>query len=834
MQIIDHVLVEVLPSDIVDRILTIPAGVKVIADRVCYGKYISKIIIPNTVTSIGDFAFAYNELTSIEIPESLINLGAFAFKGNQIKSVTIPKGIRELGDETFSFNEIKELTIPSNITKLGSGVFMGNMLDKITLEDGLMEIGPFAFQDNQLKEVSIPNSIKKIGNAAFGQNEIRTLHLGSHVETVGDGAFSKNKIEQVIIPDSVFSIGIDAFAKNQIRNVTLGKGLLKIGETAFQKNDITSLLIPGNVEEIDIGAFSGNEITNVTIVEGNLKKIQPFLFDNNPIQYMSIPANLASYSFITRNCCHQLDTLVIGGKEIQNINGISKMNFKEGKLMLLVDQSSQYLIIDPKTTITRIDVQKLSELLSNDLIEQHHDRMEFRPDLIMDWVKIYVSKAGNVNKDMLSKMSLEIMMNLPATRENANMIKQGIGNYNNFKARHELVLPNYDSFFKMCYALGMFDGDMKTIKENTQVLDDLFRNEVIYEERIHSVFKNFDLKNPYNKNASHIIVEALKQDIAHLLGIKRSPHVVKDADMKRVYNEFYAIKRHIEKAYKIDIRNINPKIKEILNPNMEKEQLEQLKREVEIRVNSMSTLGLREVEYYLNNNIFLIREGNEELSSITSQLKGISQETFDKIQDLYEASKGRKKELIQTIDSGHDYIYQWSASDNPTNLVLSEHVHCCARMDGPGEDIMVQSMLNPFVQNLIIRDKNLNIVAKTTAFYNKEKNYILFNNVEAPKTVKGFQEEEKNMIKDAIKRAAYDQAMALSILKDTDVEIRIGMRTDIFLEHDLPVFKGKENLLVNYPYYGYEGDASDPEYGQGILYSPAWNIHLEEKEEKKR
>lgn len=833
MKIIDHVLVEVLPSDIVDGSLIIPADVKRIDDKVCYGKNISKITIPNTVTSIGVFAFAYNELTSVELPENLIHLGAFAFKGNHIKQITIPKGIREIGDDTFSFNEMKELSLPSNVAKLGSGAFAGNMLEKITLEEGLVEIGSFAFKDNEIKEVFIPGSVKKIGNAAFGENEINTLHLGNTLEIIGDGAFSNNQIEHLVIPDSVTAIGIDAFAKNEIKDVTLGKSLLKIGETAFQKNNITSILIPGNVEEIEVGAFAGNEITSVTIEKGNLKLSHPFLFDNNPIQSMNIPSNLQSYSFITRNSCHSLNTLIIGGKEIKNINGISKMNFKDGKLMFFINQNTEYLIIDSGITMTKIDVQKLEEYFSKDIIEEHHDRMEFRPDLIMEWFKIYVSKAGNVDKEMLSKLPLEIMMNLSATREHANKIKQGIGNYNNFKSKHESVLPNYDSFFKMCYALGMFDGDMKTIKENTQVVDDLFKNEVIDEERINSVFKNFDLKNPYNKNASHIIVEALKQDVAHLLGIKRSPYVVKDAEIKRIYNEFYAIKRYIEKAYKIDIRNMNPKVREMLNPNMDKEQLVQLKKEVEARVNSMSTLGLKEVEYYLQNNIFLIREGNEALNSITSQLKGISQETFDKIQDLYEASKGRQKELIQTIDSGHEYLYQWSAADNPTNLVLSEHVHCCARMDGPGEDIMIQSMLNPFVQNLIIRDKNLNIVAKATAFYNKEKNYILFNNLEAPKTKKEFVAKDKNLIKEAVKRAAYDQAMALSILKDTNVEIRIGMRTDIFEEQDLQVLKGEENLLENYPYYAYEGDASDPEYGQGILYSREWNVQLEEQVSKR-
>lgn len=43
---------------------------------------------------------------------------------------------------------------------------------------------------------------------------------------------------------------------------------------------------------------------------------------------------------------------------------------------------------------------------------------------------------------------------------------------------------------------------------------------------------------------------------------------------------------------------------------------------------------------------------------------------------------------------------------------------------------MVQSMINPNIKNLIIYDSMRNVVGKTTAFYNYNQKYILFNNIE--------------------------------------------------------------------------------------------------------
>ena len=62
-----------------------------------------KIIIPNTITSIGDNAFCgCSSLKSIEIPNSVTSIGDFAFcVCESLKSIEIPNSVTSIGDEAF-------------------------------------------------------------------------------------------------------------------------------------------------------------------------------------------------------------------------------------------------------------------------------------------------------------------------------------------------------------------------------------------------------------------------------------------------------------------------------------------------------------------------------------------------------------------------------------------------------------------------------------------------------------------------------------------------------------------------------------------------------------
>ena len=56
-------------------------------------KYLTSVIIPNSVTSIGPCAFRNNQLTSVTIGNSVTSIDYLAFYNNQLTSITIGSGV---------------------------------------------------------------------------------------------------------------------------------------------------------------------------------------------------------------------------------------------------------------------------------------------------------------------------------------------------------------------------------------------------------------------------------------------------------------------------------------------------------------------------------------------------------------------------------------------------------------------------------------------------------------------------------------------------------------------------------------------------------------------
>ena len=129
---------------------TFGEGVKTIPHAIC--KEMSKltsITIPNSVTSIGNYAFQdCKNLTSIILPNSVTSIGSYAFCG---------------------CTKLKSITIPNSVTKIENHAFQNCAnLQSITLPSSLTDIGQYAFDKcSGLTSLIIPNSVEFIGDYAF-------------------------------------------------------------------------------------------------------------------------------------------------------------------------------------------------------------------------------------------------------------------------------------------------------------------------------------------------------------------------------------------------------------------------------------------------------------------------------------------------------------------------------------------------------------------------------------------------------------------------------------------------------------------------------------------
>ena len=82
--------------------------------------------IPNSVTSIGNFAFAYClGLTSITIPNSVTSIGEAAFAENpDLTNITIPNNVISIGSSAFAAcTGLTSVTIGSSVASIGDHAF---------------------------------------------------------------------------------------------------------------------------------------------------------------------------------------------------------------------------------------------------------------------------------------------------------------------------------------------------------------------------------------------------------------------------------------------------------------------------------------------------------------------------------------------------------------------------------------------------------------------------------------------------------------------------------------------------------------------------------------
>ena len=63
------------------------------------------------ITSIGYYAFSFNQLKEVEIPDSVTSIGNSAFLLNKLTSVTIPDSVKSIGESAFYSNNLLSVTI---------------------------------------------------------------------------------------------------------------------------------------------------------------------------------------------------------------------------------------------------------------------------------------------------------------------------------------------------------------------------------------------------------------------------------------------------------------------------------------------------------------------------------------------------------------------------------------------------------------------------------------------------------------------------------------------------------------------------------------------------
>lgn len=218
----EHVLI---PSEIDGQPVT------ALADKAFYEKHVTTVVVPDSVTEIGDLCFSGdNYLVSLTLPDGLAELPYGALESCfRLMDFDLPQGLKKISGSALQYNYyLTHLTLPSSLTEIEQLNFIGlHGLQSLTLAEddaafkldetnGLLMTADgtrllHCFSDiSPAEEIILPEGMKTIDPFAFHYDvTVEKIVLPEGTETIGLLAFGIcPKLTEIVIPASVTAIGV--------------------------------------------------------------------------------------------------------------------------------------------------------------------------------------------------------------------------------------------------------------------------------------------------------------------------------------------------------------------------------------------------------------------------------------------------------------------------------------------------------------------------------------------------------------------------------------------------------------------------------------------------
>lgn len=256
-----------------------PSNLKTIGKEAFrYCNVTGKLVLPDGLETIGDGAFAYCSYTEIDIPNTVETIGKYAFEKRLNNGVTpiiklnFPRSLVNW-DEAFEYSTIQTISLPSNLTSIPKYSFRNCAnLSSINIPNSVTHIGDYAFYNTALSSVTLPNNLEFLGSSSFGNTKITSFVVPDSVNEIGGFCYS-GESSPVYNCKKLTSITLgrntplEKFNFKEIENLTQVNihGTKRISENAFRQcKKLETINIYPGVEYIEKGAFC---------VGFNLKKV---------------------------------------------------------------------------------------------------------------------------------------------------------------------------------------------------------------------------------------------------------------------------------------------------------------------------------------------------------------------------------------------------------------------------------------------------------------------------------------------------------------------------------------------------------------------------------
>ena len=318
-------------ADATDKDIVIPAKymnlpVTVIGDCAFEGSDIKSVVIPSGVTEIHYAAFAdCASLTSVTLPDTLTSIGEYAFYETGVKNLTLPSSLKTVGESAFEMSALETIYVPDSVEELGEYLFYGcTSLREITVGEN----------NAKLKSVD-GNLYSKDGTVliqyAVGKTA-ESFEIPAGVVTIGDDAAALcSSLKSIVIPDSVKEIGFEAFHNcDSLERVHIPASVERIGNFAFNfcgklveitvdENSTYFKSVDGNLytkDGEDLLQYATGKTAELFAIPAGVKNLGAGAFENSEyLKAVILPNGLESIDSYALNGCSALEYIYCDGTE---------------------------------------------------------------------------------------------------------------------------------------------------------------------------------------------------------------------------------------------------------------------------------------------------------------------------------------------------------------------------------------------------------------------------------------------------------------------------------------------------------------------------------------
>ncbi len=256
----------------------------------CIGSTISE-----TVTKIGESAFAGRNIQSFTVPERIKEIGSFAFEGcrmletlnlpenlcmdsfnivagcSSLKEVKIPYGVKRLVEAFSGCTSLTEVAIPESVTNLDCAFMNCTSLKTCVVPQSVFTLeGTFkgctsleSVDISGVTELNTFSSALGIIPTFYKCTSLKEIKFGSCLNTIEEETFyGCTSLQSIELPDGVKVIGNSAFARcSSLKEISLPQSLIKIGKGAFsQCTALQSISIPDTVTSLGKDEYSSGTV----------------------------------------------------------------------------------------------------------------------------------------------------------------------------------------------------------------------------------------------------------------------------------------------------------------------------------------------------------------------------------------------------------------------------------------------------------------------------------------------------------------------------------------------------------------------------------------------